>query len=286
MQVLRSIEAARHHLEPLWRQQRSTALVPTMGGLHPGHVALLKMAARCADTVVASLFVNPLQFDREEDFRLYPRHIEQDLACLRRHHVAYAFAPDAQLMFATADDVGIRITPGALGHELCGHYRPGHFQGVLTVVAKLLNIFAPDVAVFGEKDYQQLFLIQNMVASLNFGCRIVAVPTLRASDGLAYSSRNSYLNPAQRAQAPLLYAQLSQLAERICSAAPAPDQYAALAENAARFLHANAFEVEYLEVRDVHTLGVPNARSRQLIVVAAARLGQARLIDNVLFSRT
>lgn len=283
MQVLRTLEEVGRHIKLLRSAHRSIALVPTMGGLHPGHIALVRRAVQYADTVIASVFINPMQFDCDEDFRLYPRNEQQDFACLRANSVEYVFAPAEHTMVMTTGDDGIYVTPGSLGLELCGHYRPSHFRGVLTMVAKLLNIFSPDVAVFGEKDYQQLFLIRKMVESLNFACHIAAVPTVRDGDGLAYSSRNSYLSHAQKQQALILYARLSQLACHISTEGPDISQYAALSEEATNYLNERDFEVEYLEVRDADTLLPGHERSRRLIAMAAAHLGKARLIDNVLF---
>ncbi len=281
MQVLRILEEVERHVGTLRRENRSIALVPTMGGLHPGHVALLQSAAQYADVVIASLFVNPLQFDCKQDFDSYQRVEEADFKWLREHHVGYVFAPDHSVMIPPENGDGIYVTPGTLGLELCGRHRPGHFQGMLTIVAKLLNIFSPDFAVFGEKDYQQLLLVRKMVTWLNFTCRIIAVPTVRERDGLACSSRNVHLDGPQRKQAPLLYAGLSQLAAVIRDQNPAIKQYSALASNAIRQLNKADFEVDYLEVRDADTLHLVSRQSKRLVILAAVRLGQTRLIDNI-----
>jgi len=252
---------------------RRVMLVPTMGALHDGHLALVR-AARLVpgSVVVVSIFVNPLQFGAGEDLDAYPRVVEDDLALLRNEGVEIAFTPSASAMYP----YGPRTTvyPGQLGSELEGAARPTHFAGMLTVVCKLLQIVAPDRAFFGEKDYQQLVLVRQMVADLNVDVRVVGVPIVRENDGLAMSSRNRYLNAAERELAGVLSAAL--LAGTRSAAAGAD---AALQAAGAVLSAVPAIDVDYLEVRD-SLLGLAPATGAGRLLVAA-RLGKTRLLDNV-----
>ena len=252
---------------------RKIALVPTMGALHTGHQALLERAARFPNTVVAaSIFVNPLQFGAGEDYDQYPRTLDTDLRVLAEHDAEIAFTPGVGDLYA--DDAAVTVHPGPLGAELEGASRPGHFSGVLTVVAKLLNIVRPDYALFGEKDYQQLVLLRRMVRDLDLGTQIIGVPTVRESDGLALSSRNVYLSTEQREQAVTVSAALT------AGARSGPHGPEAVLRQAEHTLQAcPALELEYLTLRDPNLGPAPATGEARLLV--AARVGETRLIDNV-----
>ncbi|WP_083665874.1 pantoate--beta-alanine ligase [Saccharomonospora sp. CUA-673] len=252
---------------------RNVALVPTMGALHAGHRELIRRAKRLPNTVVAvSIFVNPLQFGEGEDFEAYPRTLEADLDTLRELGVELAFTPQSVDLYG-ASGVSVTVDPGPLGGELEGEHRPGHFGGVLTVVAKLLNITAPHHAFFGEKDYQQLVLVKRMVEDLNLGTRIIGVPTVREDDGLALSSRNAYLSEEDRARAAVLSTALGMGAHVGGDGADAVLK-AARAELAAH----PEITVEYLELRGTDLGSAPVDGEARLLI--AARLGSTRLIDN------
>lgn len=273
MHIIHTIEAFRK-----WRNTvSSVAFVPTMGNLHEGHLALVKQAQAHADHVVVSIFVNRLQFGQGEDFDQYPRTLQQDAEKLRYAGVAAIFAPDEQQLYPHGMQQ-YHVEPPALQHELCGAFRPDHFRGVTTVVAKLFNIVQADVACFGKKDYQQLSIIQGMVHDLNIPIRIIAVDTSRAADGLALSSRNQYLSPSQRAQAPELYQQLQSIVSLIQAG---EQDYNYLASSAASALSAKGWTVDYVSIREADSLNVVQQGHQHLVILAAARLGNTRLIDNV-----
>ncbi|OXM70540.1 pantoate--beta-alanine ligase [Amycolatopsis vastitatis] len=252
---------------------RKLALVPTMGALHAGHRELIRRAKRLPNNVVAtSIFVNPLQFGAGEDFEAYPRPLENDLAVLSEDGVEIAFTPSADALYA--DGAAVTVHPGPLGEELEGAVRPGHFAGVLTVVAKLFNLLRPDYALFGEKDYQQLVLIKRMVRDLNIDTHVIGVPTVRERDGLALSSRNVYLTPEQREDAIVLSAALT------AGAFVGRDGADAVLETAWKTLAARpAVEVDYLELRGTDLGPAPVDGEARLLI--AARVGSTRLIDNV-----
>jgi pantoate--beta-alanine ligase len=252
---------------------RRVMLVPTMGALHDGHLALVRAAKRVpGSVVVVSIFVNPLQFGADEDLAAYPRIVEDDLALLRGEGVEIAFAPSVAAMYP--DGPRTAVHPGSLGSELEGATRPTHFAGMLTVVLKLLQIVGPDRVFFGEKDYQQLVLVRQMVADLNVDVRVIGVPIVRETDGLAMSSRNRYLNAAQRELAGVLSAAL--LAGTYAAARGAD---AALQAAGAVLAEVPAIDVDYLEVRDSALGSAPASGAGRLLV--AARLGKTRLLDNV-----
>ncbi len=283
MEVARTrdaLRAAGHR----WREAgEKIAFVPTMGNLHAGHLSLVTAAAAEAPRVVVSIFVNPLQFAPGEDFDTYPRTLDADLEALSGIGVDVVFAPAVAEMYPTGPDPATRVRMTGLSDILCGRSRPGHFDGVTTVVAKLFNIVQPDSAIFGEKDYQQLAIIRRMVADLCFPVTVIGHPTQREADGLAMSSRNQYLTADERLLAPELHRTLEAAAAAV-SASPEAEiagrivaiQQAAM-DNLARF----GFEPEYVEIRDAGTLAVPGEESRQLVILAAGRLGAARLIDNL-----
>lgn len=272
MDVIASIHALDERLSEAGR----IAFVPTMGNLHEGHLELVRLARAHGDTVVVSIFVNPLQFGPNEDYHRYPRTLAEDCAKLEAIGCDVVFAPTVAEMYPTPQQT--EILPPPVADELCGAFRPGHFRGVATVVAKLFNIVQPTVAVFGKKDYQQLFIIRTMVRELNFPIQIVAGETVRAEDGLALSSRNAYLSAAERAEAPRLYRTLCTAAEAI---GRGDRDFPLIEANARSELEAHGWRVDYVSVRDGATLAVPGAQTRQFVVLAAAWLGDTRLIDNV-----
>lgn len=264
-----------------WRAAgERVALVPTMGDLHRGHLALVDAAVERADHVVVSIFVNPLQFGPGEDYAEYPRVLERDCARLAERGAQLVFVPDVATLYPRGPEQSARIVLPGLEEILCGADRPGHFSGVATVVAKLFNIAEPDVAVFGEKDYQQLLLIRRLVRELDYAIEIVGVPTVREPDGLALSSRNSYLNAAEREAAPELNRALQAVAARL---AAGERDYQGLQSEASAALAAAGFEPSYVVVRRAADLSPPAADDSpgDLRVLAAARLGRARLIDNL-----
>jgi pantoate--beta-alanine ligase len=248
-----------------------------MGNLHAGHQSLLAAAHARAPNVIASIFVNPLQFGPNEDFSRYPRTLQHDELLLTQAGCDLLFAPPVAQIYPQGEQP-TRVQVRTLSETLCGQFRPGHFDGVATVVAKLLIIVAPDVAVFGEKDYQQLLIIRRMVADLALPVEIVGAPVVRAPDGLALSSRNQYLSAAERARAPAIYRALREAAAAIEAGA---GDHAALERSGAAALERAGLRVDYFAVRDAADLGAPRADSVQLAVLAAAWLGRARLIDNV-----
>jgi pantoate--beta-alanine ligase len=253
--------------------------VPTMGNLHAGHRALMEAARGLADVVVASIYVNPLQFGPTEDFAAYPRTPADDRALLVDTQVAVLFAPEEREIYPRGRDRQTQVEVPGLSDTLCGASRPGHFRGVTTVVARLFNLVAPDVAVFGKKDFQQLMIIRLMVADLGMPIEIVGVDTVREPDGLALSSRNSYLSRDERRTAPVLHRTLQQLRRRVEQGTPTGEAEAAAVEA----LRDAGLQPDYVSVRRSSDLNVPQAGDKSLIVLAAARLGRTRLIDNVQF---
>lgn len=273
MRILHTINELRE-----WRKQVSNvAFVPTMGNLHEGHLALVREAARRADHVVVSIFVNRLQFGQGEDFDRYPRTLAQDAEKLAGAGVAVVFAPDEAELYPHVSQQ-YNVEPPHLQNELCGAFRPGHFRGVATVVTKLFNIVQPDFACFGKKDYQQLAIIRGMAADLNMPVEIVPVDTGRAEDGLALSSRNQYLSAEERQTAPQLYRELQAVAAAV---AAGERDYAALEQQAVQQLQQQGWQVDYVEIRHADTLQVAHVGDKALVVLAAARLGHTRLIDNL-----
>ena len=277
MTVVRTIAALRATVA-LWRRRGETfTLVPTMGALHEGHLALVREGLRRADRVVVSIFVNPTQFSPEEDLTRYPRQEARDRDLLATAGPCLLFAPTVAEMYP--EGFSTRVSVAGVSEGLCGAFRPVHFSGVATVVTKLLLQALPDVAVFGEKDYQQLQVIRRLVTDLDIPVRIVGVPTVREADGLALSSRNAYLSAEERGRAAALYQTLQETSAAL-TAGVAPE--AAVAAAVSRLSAAGFAPVEYLEVRDAETLAplsVPLARPAR--VLAAAWMGGTRLIDNV-----
>lgn len=263
-----------------WRDL-SVAFVPTMGNLHPGHIALVNHARKLAERVVVSIFVNPLQFGPNEDYATYPRTLERDKKALHAAATDLLFTPSPQEIYPRGRTSITTITVPGLSDILCGASRPGHFTGVATVVAILLNLVRPRWAVFGEKDFQQLLVIRRMVEDLHLPVEILGYPTVREPDGLAMSSRNSYLSAEQRQQASILYRILSTTREKILSGAR---DYLKLEDECSWELILSGFEPDYYRIRRAADLAPPEAEERNLIIIAAARLGRTRLIDNLLVS--
>jgi len=262
----------------LWRGEGARiGFVPTMGSLHAGHMSLLAAARFRADRVIASVFVNPLQFGPGEDFERYPRAPEDDQRLLADAGCDLLFLPGVDEIYPQGRESATRISVKPLADILEGAHRPGHFDGVATVVAKLFGIVQPDVAVFGEKDYQQLAVIRRMTADLEMPVEIVGAPTVRSPDGLAMSSRNRYLDETERALAPRINATLRGVAERIDAGAR---DYDVLASWGMEQLRTAGMQPDYFELRDAATLLEPTASTRELVILVAARLGKARLIDN------
>ncbi len=258
------------------KSQRSVALVPTMGNLHAGHLSLVDIAHRHGTCVVASIFVNRLQFEPGGDFDRYPRTLGQDCALLEKAGCHVVFAPDEKEMYPHPQEV--RVTAPRVASQLDGDFRPGHFEGVTTVVSKLFNLVMPNAAIFGKKDYQQLHVIRAMVQQLNFGIEIVGGETMREPDGLAMSSRNGYLTPSERAKAPLLSHALQQIRDAIEEGSHRFERHEELAVSA---LTLAGWNVDYIALRNRSELAVPQPHDRELVVLGAARLGKTRLIDNM-----
>jgi pantoate--beta-alanine ligase len=271
MQIIHNVAELRARLA----QESAIAFVPTMGNLHAGHVALVEQARQQGTCVVVSIFVNPLQFGPNEDFDQYPRTLEAD--CERLQGLAdIVFAPAVAEMYPEQQSFYIELPP--IASELCGVQRPGHFRGMATVVLKLFNLVQPQVALFGKKDYQQLAIIRQMVIQFNLPVRIVGGETVRAEDGLALSSRNQYLTDVDRTNAPQLHLTLKKVAEAIISG---ERDFTVLENEAQAELAKHGWQVEYVSIRSQHGLGKAEVSERQLVVLAAARLGVTRLIDNL-----
>jgi pantoate--beta-alanine ligase len=261
-----------------WRQGgERIALVPTMGNLHEGHLALVREARRLADRTVASIFVNPLQFGPKEDFGAYPRTLERDRELLEAKHTDLLFAPPVAAVYPHGQEAQTRVEVPGLSDILCGASRPGHFVGVATVVCKLFNMVQPDLAVFGEKDFQQLLVIRRMVEDLCLPVEVRGLATVREPDGLAMSSRNGYLTPEERTRAPALFRTLSRAGDRLRTGLP-PREVETEAEEA---LMGDGFRPDYFRVCRASDLQPAGSTDRDLVVLAAAYLGKARLIDNL-----
>jgi pantoate--beta-alanine ligase len=277
MKIISSIEELRDQL----RGQLRTAFVPTMGNLHEGHLSLMRLARRHGDPVVASIFVNRLQFGPNEDFDKYPRTFQDDVAKLEKEGVYVLFAPTEKDMYPEPQEYRVR-PPDDLGNTLEGEFRPGFFTGVTTVVLKLFSCVQPKVAVFGKKDYQQLMIVRNMSKQFALPTEIIAAETYRADDGLALSSRNMYLSPDERAEAPNLYGQLAAIANAVKTG---NQDIAQLEQAAMETLHARGWKPDYIAVRKQANLQAPHAEEvangEKLVVLAAAKLGNTRLIDNL-----
>ncbi|HEY9104104.1 pantoate--beta-alanine ligase [Chitinimonas sp.] len=261
-----------------WRKTAGyLAFVPTMGNLHEGHISLCRAAKARGGKVVVSIFVNPLQFGQGEDFNTYPRTFEEDCAKLTAAGVDAVFHPDVGQLYPRTEQQ-YKVEPPAIQHELDGQFRPGHFRGVATVVTKLFNIVQPDAAMFGKKDFQQLKVIEGMVADLDMPVEIVPVDTGRAADGLALSSRNGYLTEVERAEAPRLYRNLTAIKTALEAG---ETDFVKLTETARADLENHGWRVDYVEIRDQERLEHARPGDKALVILAAARLGKPRLIDNL-----
>jgi pantoate--beta-alanine ligase len=270
-------------------QQQKIAFVPTMGNLHAGHLALVQQAQQIADKVVVSIFVNPTQFDRAEDLQAYPRTEQQDQAKLIAANTDVLFLPDVAVMYPHLAQGQMRAVCSVYVPEIAnileGASREGHFSGVATVVAKLFNLVQPHYALFGEKDFQQLMLIKQMVQDLNFAIEIIAVPTVREKNGLAMSSRNGYLSAAEKQTAAILYQTLQSIQQTIIKAQSQQKNldYSSLQNQAMQRLSRQGFRPDYIEIRQQCDLYAPKKGQTALVILAAAWLGKARLIDNLAF---
>jgi pantoate--beta-alanine ligase len=277
MKIISSIDELRDQL----RGQLRTAFVPTMGNLHEGHLSLMRLARRHGDPVVASIFVNRLQFGPNEDFEKYPRTFQADIEKLEKEGVYVLFAPTEKDMYPEPQEYRVR-PPEGLGNTLEGEFRPGFFDGVCTVVTKLFSCVQPRVAVFGKKDYQQLMIVRNMARQFALPTEIIGAETFRAEDGLALSSRNGYLSSEERAEAPVLYQQLNTVAEAMRAGSRDP---AAVEREAVAVLAARGWKPDYVSIRKRIDLEAPGAADLEagapLVVLAAAKLGNTRLIDNL-----
>ncbi|MNJ31197.1 Pantothenate synthetase [compost metagenome] len=278
MNTVKTVRELRAAVARARSEGKRIGFVPTMGNLHSGHAALVTKAAQRVDFVVASIFVNPLQFGPSEDLDKYPRTLAADQEKLLQAGCHLLFAPSVEEMYPDGMDGQTRVNVAQLSEGLCGASRPGHFEGVATVVSKLFNMVQPDLAVFGQKDFQQLAVIRALVRDLNMPIQIIGEPTVRAEDGLALSSRNGYLNEEQRAIAPALYRLLSQMAAAI---EQGERDYPALIANGQQQLQNAGFRPDYLEIRQALSLRPAIAEDRDVVILAAAYLGATRLIDNL-----
>ncbi|HSI44118.1 MAG TPA: pantoate--beta-alanine ligase [Methylotenera sp.] len=294
MEIISSISELRSTLKnqgSALKNQPRIAFVPTMGNLHDGHIKLVEIAKQHAQSVVVSIFVNPLQFGPNEDLANYPRTLEADCWKLQAAGANIVFTPSVEEMYPDAYQTeqahlnlgqSMTITPPPIANELCGASRPGHFDGVATVVAKLFNIVQPDVAVFGKKDFQQLFIIRELVKQFNLAIEIIAGDTVREPSGLAMSSRNGYLTEEQKTQAAQLHKMLEGIVLRIRNGSA---ELSVLADAASLALKQLGWEVDYVSIRSQTTLMPASSQDQQLVVLAAAKLGTTRLIDNIDFLR-
>ena len=279
MIVVSDTAALAEHLGPLRRSTDTIAFVPTMGNLHGGHLALVNQARAAADAVVVSIFVNPMQFAAHEDLETYPRTLNNDLSALRETGVDLVLTPRADDIYPDTSARHTAIHVPVLGDALCGKYRPGHFDGVCTVVYKLFRLVEPDIAVFGEKDLQQLLIIKKMVADLSLPIDIQSGAIQRAEDGLALSSRNKYLSASERAVAPLLWQTLQSCAATLTTTPNC--EPASIIDPARETLEQAGFTVDYLELRELSTLQLVDSGDQDCALFVAARLGDTRLIDNI-----
>ena len=277
MLIIETLPLLRQHIRRLRQEGKRIALVPTMGNLHDGHMKLVDTAKASADVVVASIFVNPMQFDRAEDLARYPRTLQDDCEKLNKRKVDLVFAPAAAEIYPQGTESQTYVDVPGLSTMLEGASRPGHFRGVSTIVSKLFNLIQPDVACFGEKDFQQLALIRKMVADMGYDIEIIGVPIMRAKDGLALSSRNGYLSADQRKVAPGLYKVMNGAAEKLAAGERNLDEIIAIA---AQELNEKGFRADDIQIRDADTLLDLTENSQRAVILMAAWLGEARLIDN------
>ncbi|EGM7766315.1 pantoate--beta-alanine ligase [Escherichia coli] len=277
MLIIETLPLLRQQIRRLRMEGKRVALVPTMGNLHDGHMKLVDEAKARADVVVVSIFVNPMQFDRPEDLARYPRTLQEDCEKLNKRKVDLVFAPSVKEIYPNGTETHTYVDVPGLSTMLEGASRPGHFRGVSTIVSKLFNLVQPDIACFGEKDFQQLALIRKMVADMGFDIEIVGVPIMRAKDGLALSSRNGYLTAEQRKIAPGLYKVLSSIADKLQAGERDLDEIITIA---GQELNEKGFRADDIQIRDADTLLEVSETSKRAVILVAAWLGDARLIDN------
>jgi pantoate--beta-alanine ligase len=278
MDTVTTVAAVREQVRR-WRSEgRRVAFVPTMGNLHAGHLSLIEAARRHGERFIASIFVNPMQFGPNEDYAQYPRTPTKDADMLTAAGCNLMFMPDVAEIYPNGSERATRVDVPSLSRVLDGEIRPGHFEGVSTIVATLFHIVEPDVAIFGEKDFQQLTIIRRMVADLCMAVEIVGAPTVRDSDGLAMSSRNQYLTPAEREVAPRIYQALQAAANRLQAG---DTEFSSIERTAVQALTTAGMKPDYFSVRRAQDLGAPAPDTTHLVVLTAARLGKARLIDNI-----
>ncbi|EED1246699.1 TPA: pantoate--beta-alanine ligase [Escherichia coli] len=277
MLIIETLPLLRQQIRRLRMEGKRVALVPTMGNLHDGHMKLVDEAKARADVVVVSIFVNPMQFDRPEDLARYPRTLQEDCEKINKRKVDLVFAPSVKEIYPNGTETHTYVDVPGLSTMLEGASRPGHFRGVSTIVSKLFNLVQPDIACFGEKDFQQLALIRKMVADMGFDIEIVGVPIMRAKDGLALSSRNGYLTAEQRKIAPGLYKVLSSIADKLQAGERDLDEIITIA---GQELNEKGFRADDIQIRDADTLLEVSETSKRAVILVAAWLGDARLIDN------
>lgn len=279
MQVIDTPSGMQTLAQQLNRQGKTIALIPTMGNLHAGHLSLIEAVKPLADMIVVSIFVNPTQFGPNEDLANYPRTFEQDCDHLKSSGVDIVFAPKTTDMYPANLDTQTYIKVPQISEGLCAISRPTHFQGVATIVCKLFQLVLPTMAIFGEKDFQQLQVIRRMVTDLSIPVQILSAPIIRETNGLAMSSRNLYLNEEQREQAAELYRSLQNIVKQ----AQTNSNYMQITQQAIEHLNASGFKTDYIEIRRQQDLQHPHPNDTQLVVLAAAFLGKTRLIDNIAF---
>lgn len=254
------------------------AFVPTMGNLHDGHLKLIEEALKKTKYVVVSIFINPLQFNSKDDFKNYPRTLDEDLLMLQKLDVPFVFVPSKEDIIDSSQTIEIHLPD--IANDLCGRFRPGHFNGVATIVCKLFNLIQPELAFFGRKDFQQLFLIKELVKQLNYPIHIIAIDTVRHNDGLAKSSRNNLLSKEDRKKAPQLFELMNAMKEKVMQKKLSFKEIEADAE---RLLNASGWIVDYLAIRSAQSLKTPVHNEKQMVILGAATLGSVRLIDNIEF---
>jgi pantoate--beta-alanine ligase len=282
MNIVRTVRELRAAVTHARNEGKRIGFVPTMGNLHEGHAALIEKASQRVDFVVASIFINPLQFGPQEDLASYPRTLEADKERLLQAGCNLLFAPTTEEIYPHGLTGQTRISVSGVSEGLCGASRPGHFEGVATVVCKLFNMVQPDLAIFGQKDFQQLAVIRTLVSDLNMPIQIIGEPTVRAPDGLALSSRNGYLDEQQRSVAPTIYRILSDMAEAIQAG---ESHFSTLITAGTEALQAAGFRPDYLEIREANHLTTASPEDQHLVILVAAFIGTTRLIDNLLVER-
>ena len=254
------------------------AFVPTMGNHHDGHVKLIEEALKKTKYVVVSIFINPLQFNSKDDFKNYPRTLDEDLLMLQKLDVPFVFVPSKEDIIDSSQTIEIHLSD--IANDLCGRFRPGHFNGVATIVCKLFNLIQPELAFFGKKDFQQLFLIKELVKQLNYPIHIIAIDTVRHKDGLAKSSRNNLLSKEDRKKAPQLFELMSAMKEKVMEKKLS---FKEIESDAERLLNDSGWIVDYLAIRSAQSLKTPVHNEKKMVILGAATLGSVRLIDNIEF---